>query len=186
MLATRGAIVIDADQLARAALDVGSDGLRAVVSRFGKDVLREDGSLNRAAVASVVFADADARADLEAIVHPVVERGVLDALTKHAGTDAVVVVDVALLAERGGRARYGLDGVIVVDADEESCRERLRASRQMSDEEIISRMTSQSDRFERLAIADFAILNVGTMEELGDMVENAWTWIGHLREELGR
>ena len=165
---------------------MGSDGLTAVVSRFGAEVLLADGSLDRAAVAAVVFADDGARADLEAIVHPVVERGILRALTRHAGGDDIVVVDVALLAERGGRARYGLDGVIVVDADEESCRARLLASRNLSDEDISARIAAQMDRFERLAVADFAILNVGTLDELVVMVDNAWSWILNLRAELGR
>jgi dephospho-CoA kinase len=149
-------------------------------------VLNADGSLDRHQMAGIVFSDAAARRDLESIIHPLVEKGIRDALTKDAGTDAVVVVDVALLVERNGRARYGLDGVIVVDADEETCRERLRGERQMSDEEVAARMASQIDRFERLAAADFAILNVGSTDELTVMVENAWTWIRHLREELGR
>jgi len=186
MLEARGAIVVDADQLARAALDVGSDGLSAVVSRFGTEVLSADGSLDRAAVAAVVFADDEARADLEAIVHPVVEEGILRALTRHAGGGDIIVVEVALLAERGGRARYGLDGVIVVDADEESCRTRLLASRNLSDEDISARIAAQMDRFERLDVADFVILNVGTLEELEAMVDNAWNWIRDLRVKLGR
>lgn len=186
MLAARGAIVVDADQLARSALDLGSDGLREVVARFGNEILLADGSLDRAAVGSVVFADAAARADLEAIVHPIVEQGILRALTEHAGGDAVVIVDAALLAERHGKARYGLDAVIVVDADEESCRSRLRSSREMSDEDASARIAAQIDRFERLAVADFAILNVGTLDELAVMVDNAWSWILNLRAELGR
>jgi dephospho-CoA kinase len=186
LLRQRGAIVVDADALARTALEKGSDGLRAVASRFGTEVLNADGSLDRAHVARIVFRDSDARKDLEAIVHPVVEQGIRDVFTEHAGSDAIVIIDVALLAERQGRERYGLDGVIVVDADEETCRERLKRDRGMRADEITDRMATQADRFDRLAIADFAILNVGTSAELEAMVQNAWTWITQLREELGR
>ena len=186
ILRDRGAIVVDADVLARVALEPGSDGLRAVVSRFGAEVLRPDGSLDRKKVASIVFRDEEARRDLEAVVHPIVESGIRSVLTQHAGTAAIVVIDVALLAERNGRARYALDGVLVVDADEATCRDRLVRFRGMQPDEISHRMATQSDRFERLAIADFAILNVGTLVELDAMVNNAWTWIMHLRDELGR
>ena len=186
ILRDRGAIVVDADVLARVALEPGSDGLRAVVSRFGAEVLRPDGSLDRKKVASIVFRDEEARRDLEAVVHPIVESGIRSVLTQHAGTAAIVVIDVALLAERNGRARYALDGVLVVDADEATCRDRLVRFRGMQPDEISDRMATQSDRFERLAIADFAILNVGTLVELDAMVNNAWTWIMHLRDELGR
>ena len=186
LLAERGAIVVDADALAREAVEPGSDGLLAVASRFGAEVMNPDGSLNRARVARIVFSDADARKDLEAIIHPLVEQGIKDVLTEHAGSDAIVLVDVALLAEREGKTRYGLDGVIVVDADEATCRERLERERGMRPEEISARMATQADRFDRLAIADFAILNVGTRIELVGMVDNAWKWITQLREELGR
>ena len=186
LLRDRGAIVVDADVLARTALEDGSDGLRAVASRFGAEVLRPDGSLDRARVASIVFQDDDARKALEAIVHPVVEVGIRDALTEHAGSSAIVVIDVALLAERNGRERYALDGVIVVDADEQTCRDRLIRFRGMRPDEISDRIAAQSDRFDRLAIADFAILNIGTLAELEAMANNAWTWIMQLREELGR
>jgi dephospho-CoA kinase len=186
LLGERGAIVVDADALARGAVEPGSDGLSAVASRFGADVVNSDGSLDRALLARIVFGDAAARKDLEAIVHPVVEQGIRDVLTKHAGSDAIVLVDVALLAEREGKARYGLDGVIVVDADEATCRERLSRDRGMQPAEITARMETQADRFDRLGIADFAILNVGTRLELDAMVENAWKWITQLREELGR
>jgi dephospho-CoA kinase len=185
-LGSRGAIVVDADELSRAALAPGSAGLELVRSRFGHGVLAADGSLDRRALAAIVFADAAARTDLEAIVHPYVEGRIRDVLTEYAGTDEVVVVDVALLAERGGRARYALDGVIVVDADEETCIERLVRDRAMDQAHARLRMAAQMDRFERLGVADFVVLNVGSLAELDDMVAEAWSWIRRLREELGR
>jgi dephospho-CoA kinase len=185
-LRARGAIVVDADQLSREALAPGSAGLDLVRSRFGDGVLAADGSLDRGALAAVVFADVAARSDLEAIVHPYVEEQIRDVLTEYAGSDQVVVVDVALLAERGGRARYALDGVLVVDADEETCIERLVRDRDMAESHARLRMAAQMDRFERLGVADFVVLNIGSLAELDEMVAEAWSWILRLREELGR
>jgi dephospho-CoA kinase len=185
-LGSRGAIIVDADQLSRAALAPDSSGFALVRSRFGDEVLAADGSLDRRALAAIVFADAAARTDLEAIVHPFVEARIRDVLTEHAGSDQVVVVDVALLAERGGRARYALDGVIVVDADEATCVERLMRDRDMDEPHARLRMGTQMDRFERLRVADFVVLNIGSLAELDAMVAEAWSWILRLREELGR
>jgi dephospho-CoA kinase len=185
-LGSRGAIVVDADELSREALASGSVGLELVVARFGGGVLQGDGSLDRRALAAIVFADTGARTDLEAIVHPFVEDRIRDVLTEHAGGDQVVVVDVALLAERGGRARYALDGVIVVDADAETCIERLMRDRDMDETHARLRMSTQMDRFERLGVADFVVLNIGSLAELDAMVAEAWSWILRLREELGR
>jgi dephospho-CoA kinase len=134
----------------------------------------------------VVFAEPGARSDLEAIVHPYVESRIRDVLTEYAGSDQIVVVDVALLAERGGRARYGLDGVIVVDADEATCLERLLRDRDMDEAHARLRMSAQMDRFERLGVADFVVLNIGSLAELDAMVAEAWSWMLGLRDELGR
>jgi dephospho-CoA kinase len=185
-LGSRGAIVVDADEISRDALSPGSVGLDLVRSRFGDDVVATDGSLDRRVLADIVFADAGARTDLEAIVHPYVEGRIRDVLTEYAGSDQVVVVDVALLAERGGRARYALDGVIVVDADEETCLTRLIRDRDMDEAHARLRMSAQMDRFDRLGIADFVVLNIGSLAELDAMVAEAWSWILRLREELGR
>jgi dephospho-CoA kinase len=185
-LGSRGAIVVDADDFSRQALAAGSPGADLVRSRFGDAVFSSDGTLDRRALADVVFADAGARVDLERIVHPYVESRIRDVLTEYAGSDQVVVVDVALLAERGGRARYGLDGVIVVDADEQTCLERLIRDRGMDEAHARLRMGAQMDRFERLAVADFVVLNIGSLAELDAMVAESWSWILRLREELGR
>jgi dephospho-CoA kinase len=185
-LGSRGAVVLDADGLARDALAPGSAGVDLVRSRFGDGVFLADGALDRRALADVIFGDAGARVDLEGIVHPYVESRIRDALTEYAGSDQVVVVDVALLAERGGRARYGLDGVIVVDADETTCLERLRRDRGMDESHARLRMSAQMDRFERLGVADFVVLNIGSLAELDAMVAEAWSWILRLRQELGR
>ncbi len=185
-LGARGAIVVDADEFSREALAPGSVGLERIGERFGSSVFTADGSLDRKALAAVVFADAAARNDLEAIVHPYVEGRIRDVLTEYAGSDQIVVVDVPLLAERGGRARYALDGVIVVDADEATCLERLVRDRDMDETQARLRMGAQMDRFDRLGVADFVVLNVGSLAELDAMVAEAWSWIWRLREELGR
>lgn len=185
-LASRGALVVDADVLAREALGLGTDGLAAVVSKFGEGVLTSDGSLDRAGMAELVFVDHKARADLESIVHPYVEAAIRDALTTYAGGPEVLVVDVALLAEHDGRSKYGLDGVLVVDADEATCIERLVQGRGMDAEQAQLRMKAQMDRFERLGFADFVLMNIGSLAELDAMVDEAWSWILRLRDELGR
>lgn len=185
-LGSRGAIVVDADELSREALASGSVGSELVRSRFGAGVFNADGSLDRRALAAIVFDDTDARRDLESIVHPYVEGRIRDVLTEHAGSDQVVIVDVALLAERDGRARYALDGVIVVDADEETCLRRLVRDRDMDERHARLRMGAQMDRFARLGVADFVVLNIGSLAELDAMVAEAWSWILRLRDELGR
>jgi len=185
-LALHGAVVIDADVFAREALALGSEGLQAVVSHFGERFLDRDGSLDRRAMAQLVFSDSAARVTLESIVHPYVESKIRDALTAHAGSDHVLVVDVALLAEHDGRSRYGLDGVLVVDADELTCLERLTTLRGMDPADAKARIAAQMDRFERLGFADFVVLNIGSLDELDAMVAEAWSWISRLRAELGR
>jgi dephospho-CoA kinase len=152
-----------------------------VVQRFGEDLTGAGGEIDRAALATVVFADAAARRDLEAIVHPAVGHVILARLGEEAATDHVVVLDVPLLVESGGRRRYPVDGVLVVDAPEDVAIDRLVRVRGMTEEEARARIASQANRAERLAAADFVILNTGTIEELAAMVEEAWRWMGSLR-----
>lgn len=176
LLAERGAVVLDADRLARDALATGTVEFGRVLERFGP-LLLPDGSLDRRALATVVFSDPSARRDLETIVHPAVEAGLIASLAEHSSSDRVVVLDVALLLERDGRERYGLDGVIVVDAPTELCVERLVAFRNLDEQDATARIAAQMDRFERLGKADFVILNIGTATELALMVDQAWSWI---------
>ncbi len=184
MLAAHGAHVIDADRLSRAAVAPGSAGLLAVVDRFGPAVVAPDGSLDRPALAALVFADPEARRALEAIIHPAVRAAIEGEL---AGLDAaaIAVLDVALLVETGGRERYELDGLLVVDAPEELCVERLVEHRGMSEREAWARLGAQADRGERLRGADFVIINLGSLDELAEMVERAWAWIASLASEQG-
>lgn len=172
MLASRGAVVLDSDRLARQAVEPGTPGFDAVVARFGDDVLGDDGSLDRAELASVVFADAAARDDLEAIVHPEVRRRIAETVTAHAETDDVVVVDSPLLIETS--AHEGFPVVVVVTAPEDVRLERLTAAG-MSHDDARARMSAQMPLEEKIGLADVVLDNGGTEQELGAQVERLWS-----------
>lgn len=180
MLAAKGAVVIDADELAREVVEPGTDVFRRVVERFGPDVVAPDGTLDRPALARIVFADAVARRDLERITHPAIGALMAERMAEQAGTDNVVVLDVPLLVESG---RTGMAGVIVVDCPEEVAVARLVAQRGMDPDDARRRMAAQASRTERLARADFVIDNSGSLDALQEQVERAWAWIEGLRRE---
>lgn len=168
ILAELGAVVIDADLLAREVVERGTPGLAAVVEAFGEGVLTADGDLDRAAVGALVFADPDARRRLEGIVHPLVHaRGA--ELEAAAPPDAVVVHDIPLLAE-GGRAP-SFDAVLVVDVPTEVQVERMVRDRGWTREQAQARIAAQASRAERLAIATHVLDNTGTREDLRAAVE---------------
>ncbi len=176
LLARHGAVVVDADVLARDVVSAGTDGLAQVVERFGQSVLGNDGELDRAALARVVFADPAARADLEQIVHPRVRAAAqeLEDAAVTSSPDAVVVHDIPLLVETG---QTGPDSrfrpVVVVDASDEVRLARL-VGRGMSEPEARSRMSAQASRDERLAAADVVLDNEGSPDVLGAQVEALW------------
>ena len=170
LLAARGAVVVDADLIARAVVEPGTSGLAAVVDAFGTGVLSDDGSLDRPALAAVVFADPDARARLDAIVHPLVRarsRELVDGLAP----DAVVVNDVPLLVETGQAGSYDL--VLVVEADAETRVARL-VQRGLTASDAKARMAAQATDEERRAVADVVLDNSGTPAELEAQVERFW------------
>ena len=138
-----------------------------------------------AGLAVGTWADADALADLESIVHPVVRAQTEAVLRVHADTDDVVVLDLPLLAGRDGRRAYELDGVLVVDAPEDLALERLVRDRHMDPSDARARMAAQPGRPERLREADFVVMNLGSRAELEAMVARAWAWIARLRAERG-
>lgn len=177
MLVRHGAVLLDADEIARAVVQPDGPAYEGVVRRFGKEVVGGDGAIDRGALAAVVFADTAARADLEALVHPAVGQVILARLAEEAGTDHVVVLDVPLLVESGGRRRYPVDGLLVVDAPEDVVLDRLVRVRGMTEPDARARIAAQASRDERLREADFVILNTGTVDELAEMVERAWRWI---------
>ena len=170
-LAELGALVIDADALAREVVAPGTDGLAEVVAAFGPGVLAPDGTLDRSAVASLVFGDDEKRRRLEAIIHPRVrERSTRMIAT--APPDAVVVNDVPLLVESGMASHFDL--VIVVLASEEVRRKRLVEHRGMTEEAVQARFAAQATDEQRRAVADVEIVNEGTLDELVATVDAAW------------
>jgi len=171
LLADRGAVVVDADRLAREVVAPGTPGLRRVIEVFGDDVLDTDGALDRPAMAALVFGDAQARARLEAIVHPLVGARAAE-LMAAADDDAVVVYDVPLLVERANAAGYDL--VVVVDASDDVRIDRLVRLRGWTEADARARMSAQAGREDRLAVADVVLANDGTLEELTEQVDALW------------
>jgi len=169
LFARLGAVVVDADQLARESIDRGTDGFDQVVSFFGDSVL-SNGAIDRRALAERVFADATARHKLESIIHPVVRSQFLQAVDALHGEE-VLVYEIPLLVE--SRAEGLFDFIISVECEISIRYERLRA-RGMSSNEIDSRIASQATAEERAAIADLVITNNGTQEELLREVERIW------------
>lgn len=173
-LAEHGAVVIDADRLAREVVEPGEPALAAIAERFGPSVIRPDGALDRAALGAIVFSDSAARADLNAITHPAVtllsQR--LFAETAEADPDAVVVYDVPLLAE--GRGSGEFDEVVVVHAPQQVRVERLVSLRGMTEEDARARVSSQASDEERLALADVVVDSSGTLDETLMRTDALW------------
>jgi dephospho-CoA kinase len=168
-LARRGAIVIDADAIAREVVAHGQPGLAAVVERFGPEVLDGDGRLDRPKLAALVFEDAAARADLNAIVHPRVAAETARRIAA-APADAVVVIDVPLLVEA---ARSGYDAVVIVEAPEAVRLERL-VGRGMSPDDARRRMAAQASDAERRKVADVVLDNAGSEADLDAQIDALW------------
>jgi dephospho-CoA kinase len=169
-----GAIVIDADAIAREVVAPGTPGLTAVVEAFGPAVLASDGSLDRDRLAAVVFGDDDQRQRLNAVVHPLVGALMIERTARAQDSDphAVVVNDVPLLVEGGLSDRY--DVVVVVDADPETQVRRLVEQRGMSESDARARMATQAGRAERLEAADLVIHNDGDLHRLDVEVGQVW------------
>jgi dephospho-CoA kinase len=173
--AHHGAVIVDADTIAREVVEPGTPGLSAITAEFGRDILAADGTLDRAALAKIVFADPERRAALERIVHPLValRSGQIIAASP---PQAVVVYDVPLLAElvvKGQRTTDEYDHVVVVEAPVETRIPRLVA-RGLPDWDAEARIASQCTDEERRAIADHVIVNDGTLAELDAQVDALW------------
>lgn len=172
LLAERGAIVLDADDLARRAVDPGAPGFDRVAERFGPDVVSPDGALDRERLARVVFADDAARRDLEAIVHPEVYRMLAEEVERRRDTGDVVVFDAPLIVETG--FHEACDVVVVVTAPEETVLGRLRRDRGMPEGDARARLRAQAPVAEKQAVADEVIRNDGSLEDLERAVEALW------------
>ncbi|TXS03127.1 dephospho-CoA kinase [Streptomyces sp. col6] len=166
-----GAVLVDADRIAREVVEPGTPGLAAVVEEFGPGILTPEGTLDRPALGAIVFADPDRLAALNAIVHPLVRDRSAE-LEKAAGPDSVVVHDVPLLTENGLAPLYDL--VVVVDAAPETQLDRLVRLRGMTEADARARMAAQATREQRRAVADLVIDNDGPVEELEAQVRTVW------------
>ncbi|MFH8980396.1 dephospho-CoA kinase [Streptomyces varsoviensis] len=181
LLASYGAVIVDADKIAREVVAAGTPGLAAVTAEFGPEVLAPDGSLDRPALGAIVFGDPERRAALNAIVHPLVGARSAE-LEAAAGPDAIVVHDVPLLAENGLAPLY--EAVVVVDAAPRTQLDRLVRLRGMTPEDARARMAAQATREERLAVADLVIDNDGPREALEPQVREVWAELVERAEAL--
>ena len=176
-LAARGAVIVDADQVVRDVQQPGSPVLTKLAERFGAEVIATDGSLDRAALAGIAFADADALKDLNGIVHPAVAAEMNRQVMENVATDNVVVLDIPLLTEN---PREGLQGKIVVDVPLETQVERLVKYRGFDEADARARIARQATRELRLETADFVIDNSGHPDALDEQIERLWKWLQSL------
>lgn len=171
LLVERGAVLVDADRLAREVVEPGTPGLAAVVEAFGDGVLTPEGALDRPALAAVVFEDGAQRALLDGIVHPLVRARAAE-LVAAAPADAVVVQDVPLLVETGQAGSYDL--VLVVQTERETRVARL-VGRGLAEADARARIASQATDERRAAVADVVLSNDGDEEQLAEQVARFWT-----------
>jgi dephospho-CoA kinase len=177
LLAARGAVVIDADLITRLVQRRGSPVLDQLADRFGPQIISDDGSLDRPALAAIAFADPDALKDLNGIVHPAVRHEMNRQVAEQVATDRIVILDIPLLTEN---PRDGLQGVIVVDVPVEVQVERLVRSRGFDEQDARARIARQATREQRLERADLVIDNGGDLDALIDEVDRAWQWLTSL------
>jgi dephospho-CoA kinase len=171
-LAGYGALIIDADQVAREVVEPGTPGLAQVADAFGMEVLDSDGTLDRPRLAEIVFGDDALRAKLNAIIHPLVRDRIRE-LEAGAEAGAIVVEAVPLIAENGLAGLYDL--VVVVDVSPRIQEDRLVRDRGMTREQVAARVAAQASREDRLAIADIVLDNSGSLDELDREVGELWT-----------
>ena len=183
LLAEHGAVIVDADQIARDLQAPGAPLLQRMADRFGPHILRDDGSLDRAAVAAIVFGESDeaklALKDLNGIVHPAMQDEITRRIREHADTDRVVVVDSPLLGEN---PRDDVAANVVVDVDVDVAIERLVGLRGMDETDARNRIASQISREERLATATHVIDNSGDLDALRDQVDGLWSQLIELSD----
>ncbi|MCU1361861.1 MAG: coaE [Ilumatobacteraceae bacterium] len=177
LLVARGAVLVDADAITRQVQQPGSPVLTELAERFGSEVLAPDGSLDRAALAAIAFADPEALKDLNAIVHPAVRDEMNRQIAEQQGTDRIVILDIPLLAENPSQ---GLQGIIVVDVPVETQVDRLVRYRGFDEQDARARIGRQATREQRVAIADVVIDNSGDLESLIPQVDGAWDWLQRL------
>ena len=180
MLAERGAVIVDADAIVREIQAPGGLAYQGIVDRFGPGVVLEDGTLDRPALAAIVFNDEAARQDLNKLTHPFVGQVMAERIAANAPTDNVVVLDIPLLVERG-REAYGVAAVIVVDCPVDEAVRRLVAYRGFDEADARARIAAQVSRDDRLAMADFVVDNSGSLDALPPQLDACWTWLTELQ-----
>ena len=173
LLAQRGAVIIDADAIVKELQEPGQPLLKELSAEFGDSIIREDGSLDRVALAGIAFSDKDKLAALNKIVHPAVGKEMNRRLEEQRTTDNVVVLDIPLLAEN---PRKGLCGVIVVDVPVDVAVSRLMEFRGFKEDDARARVANQTSREKRVAIADRIVDNSGDMSALENQVAAVWEW----------
>jgi dephospho-CoA kinase len=172
LLAERGAVVVDADELARRALDPGTPGFEQVCDLFGRDILDAEGRIDRRELAARVFADEAKRRALESITHPEVFRLLADTVESYRGSDEVLAFDAPLIIETG--FNEAVDVLVVVTAPEGARVERVMRERGMSEEEARARIGAQVEGIRREELADVIIRNDGDLQELAARVDDLW------------
>jgi len=184
-LAALGAVVVDADVIAREVVAPGTPGLDAVVAAFGTGVLSAGGGLDRDRLAALVFADPEARERLNGIVHPLVRARTVELVAQAAAADphAVVVNDVPLLVEAGLATGGGYDAIVVVAVEPSTQRRRLVEQRGMAPADADARIAAQAPLADKLAVADYVVRNDGDLAELDAQVRQVWA---HLAARAGR
>lgn len=182
LLAERGAVIIDADAITRSLQQPGQPVFEAMVERFGPGIVADDGTLDRPAVAAIVFNDEAAKKELEAIVHPAVGGEMIRLLQEHAGTDRIVIYDVPLLVE-SGKTGYGF--VIVVDVDPDIAVARLVEHRGFDEADARARIANQVSREARKAVANAVIDNSGSLDRLRQQVDDVWKQLVEKEREAG-
>ncbi len=186
-LVARGAVLIDADRIVRDLQAPGAPVFEKMVARWGEQVVAEDGTLDRAAVAGIVFADEDELKALNDIVHPAVADEMKTRREALEDTDEIVVLDIPLLVQPDGKSiadRYAnLAGIIVVDIDPELAVQRLVAHRGFAEEDARNRIANQASREDRRAVADQVIDNSGSLDDLEPQIDEVWEWVQRLRRE---
>jgi dephospho-CoA kinase len=179
LLEAKGAQIIDADVIAREVVEPDEPAYQDIVERFGRGVVASDGSIDRAALGEIVFADDQARRDLESITWPRIYQEISRRLEEARHDDGVVVLDAALLVESsvqsGDRGRdIGLDALVVVAAKVEDQIERLANDRKMPEDQARARMAAQAAQEKKLALADYVLDNRGSLKMLERNVEVLW------------
>lgn len=176
LLAEKGAVVIDADRIVHEVQAPGGAAYQPIIDRFSPEIVLPDGALDRKKLASIVFSDPEALADLNKVTHPLVGQEIADRMAAEVDTDHVVILDVPLLVESG---RSDMAGMIVVDCPIDVAVARAVA-RGMDEADVRRRIAAQASREDRLAKADFVVDNSGSLDDLRREVDRAWQWIENL------